>query len=279
MLKNCDEPPTLSTGQYIDALIEERDKWVHGLDVNLNQRINDLRVSLAGIEDKNEQALKLATKDIEYRVQSLEDNIKERLMMKDRWLDARFLDVERLRDADREQWKSLSDERMRWADGVLKQIDAQIKGEIANIQGRMDAHRVAHEQFHEIHQSSLAEFKEAIQVRLDAFQKVIETLREERAHFISRDKFDTQVDALAKQLDVTDRSIRDSSVAGESQTRELIDTAVSKMDSEYGARIKANTDRLDRMERNQTAQEARNRQSIIALGVILTLVEIFFRYS
>jgi hypothetical protein len=278
MMQDCDEPPTLSTAQYVNAIAQERDKWIEGRFNDLHKRVEDLQRNIENQTERDDKLFERTISEIDRQITTLHTTIIERLLMKDRWLDARFLDVEKLRDADLIKTKELSEANMRWADEVITQLNKSIAQEIDNTRQRVEQHRDSHAQLHAIHEKTLEELKQNIFQRLEVSHKALEAMREERGGFISREQFDVRTESLEKQIDTIERSAREGILAAEKQTREMIETAVSRIESSLEPRIKANAERLDKIERNIQVQDARNRQSIIALGVILTIVELFIRF-
>lgn len=222
---------------------------------------------------------------VEKRLDLFHDSLNDRLAMKDRWISDRFSEVDkRMHDAlsraeiDHEALKNHIDSlraatlteqdamkhmfQMRFDMGQKRFDDyiyhAKERGEQI-IASHMETHRVS--------EKNLEDFKGTVQQRLDVVAKTLETLREERGLFVLRDSHDAQIDALERLIDSLERAMM-----------EKVDTAVKQLRESHDVRIVANMDRLTKLEQNLQVMNARNQQSIIALGILLTLVEIIIRY-
>jgi hypothetical protein len=172
------------------------------------------------------------------RLDQFQDEINARLAVKDRWISDRFTDAE-------------------------KRVDKEAEHLSRTTNLLIDTHK----ETHLVEKANLEEFKGSTQLRLDGIEKRIDVLREERGLFVLRDSYETQLDAIEKTVDTLERSFI-----------ERLDVATKQIKDTFDTRVQANTDRLVKMEQNLQVMNARNQQSIIALGILLTLVEIIIRY-
>jgi hypothetical protein len=172
------------------------------------------------------------------RLDQFQDDLNARLTLKDRWISDRFTDFE-------------------------KRSDVEVHHLYRHVEVLTDAHKDTHL----AEKSNVAEFKIDTQQRLDALEKRIDVLREERGLFVLRDSYETQLDAIEKTVDALERTFV-----------ERLEVATKQIKDTFDTRVQANTDRLTKMEQNLQVMNARNQQSIIALGILLTLVEIIIRF-
>jgi hypothetical protein len=212
------------------------------------------------------------------RVDLLHDMLNERLQLKDRWISDRFDEVDkRLVVAVSSLEKEVKDlhelmcteieahkqwSQMRFDMGARRFDDyvaANAERGRLVIEGHLELHRIA--------DNSLNAYKDSIQQRIEQMVKVIETLREERGLFVLRDSHDAQIDSMEKTVLALEKSLNERIDASIRQTKESVDN-----------RIQSNLDRIVKLEQNLQVMNARNQQSIIALGILLTLVEIIVRF-
>ena len=211
-----------------------------------------------------------------------QEGLNERLHLKDRWITDRFEDFgKRLADQNDALYRFITSQLLAVQHGADQQFatltareDSHYQ-EVRNLlnlaQERQDKVNTAlieaHRELHTIEKNGMEEFKISTQQRLEAIMKSLDVLREERAFFVLRDSHDTQVDSLEKNIDALERS-----------TTEKLDIAIKTAQATLDARILTNADRITKMEQNLQVMNARNQQSIIALGILLTLVEIIIRF-
>lgn len=226
----------------------------------------------------NQTQLDLIQNLVQERIEFFHITLNERLALKDRWITDRFTEegkrVDALIDGVRHQitdLKLLLEAEMKADhDFMVARFDMGQKrfedyAEASKRQGQLIVE--GHMSMHAIMEKSHEEFKISVQQRIDALGKVLDTLREERGLFVLRDSHDAQIDALEKQID-----------AFEKQFTEKIELSVKQVRDSLDARIQQNVDRLTKLENNLSVMNARNQQSIIALGILLTLVEIIVRF-
>ena len=124
-----------------------------------------------------------------------------------------------------------------------------------------------HEQVHAVVDNNLEEFKISVREQLDNILRTLDQAREDRAHFVTRDASDAKTDGIEKQL-----------IALEKQLVEKNDLALKQMSDTITTKQTTNSDRITKIEQGIQVMNARNQQSIIALGVLLTVVEILIRF-
>ena len=219
------------------------------------------------------------------RIDFFHDALNERLVLKDRWITDRFEEVDKrlatagkhlesekhaleLRvAAAREAAVSEHDGMRLWFESRFEMGQKRFDDYVENNRQRQEQLFAAHLDTHRVAEKGAEEFKGTVQQRLDVISKTIEVLREERGLFVLRDSHDAQIDALERLIDSLERSMVDK-----------LDAAIKQLREAHDARITGNLDRLTKMEQNLQVMNARNQQSIIALGILLTLVEIIIRY-
>ncbi len=251
----------------LTALVDQLDRRVQFFHETLNER---LAVKDRWIRDQfdGERAWAM-TKigDVEASIQVEREHVRERTAQAITNAEAAHVAIAQRIDAvamkQKDDDQSLREWLMARFDLLEKTAEAnkeaqRRQGELV-IAGHMDMHRATERNFDE--------FKGSVQQRLDVLSKAIDTLREERGLFVLRDSHDAQVDALEKLIDSLERSVG-----------EKLDNAIKQTREGFDARITTNTDRITKMDQNMQVMNARNQQSIIALGILLTLVEIIIRF-
>lgn len=223
--------------------------------------------------------------DFEQRLSTQHQLLNERLELKDRWITDRFHDIEHrieiLNEATLERNGSALIRAKADTEALRSEVNSLhslIEQEFKGVLDRFEDNKLAaqragqliidgHMQMHATADRSLDEFKVAAQLRLDVLVKAIEIMREERALFVLRDAYDTQTDILEKSLDSLERVFTEKLEAVNTQSKDSFDQKIS-----------VNSERITKLEQNLQVMNARNQQSIIALGILLTLVEIIIRF-
>jgi hypothetical protein len=113
----------------------------------------------------------------------------------------------------------------------------------------------------------LEEFKVFVREQIVSIMKLLDVARADRNLFVTRDVHDSQLDAIERAL-----------LALEKALTEKNELAVEQINEKLHARINANADRITKMEQGISVMNARNQQSIIALGILLTAVEVIMRF-
>jgi hypothetical protein len=232
-----------------------------------------------------QQLIDTLSTQFDARINLFHDSLNERLTLKDRWITDRFLEVDkRLEDAmrhaesERQGLRTAVLAAREAADGEHRAIrqwfesrfdmgSKRFEDYVEFTRINTDQLFAAHLETHRVAEKGQEEFKGTVQDRLQVISKTIEVLREERGLFILRDSHDAQIDALERLIDSLERSMTDK-----------LDAAIKQLRESHDSRITGNLDRLTKMEQNLQVMNARNQQSIIALGILLTLVEIIIRY-
>jgi thymidylate synthase len=205
-------------------------------------------------------------------------NLNERLEVKDRWISDNFNSVNRrLDDLARAQQKSAEDSqaflqvRIEQVEQILKQLsEANERHRALIVEAHTDVHR--------INDRNLQEFKDTVSKSLGVITNSIDILREERGLFVLREAHDTQIDALEKLIDGLERGTNERIEVATKQLNERIETSTKQVREGLEPKVQGNIDRTAKIEQNIQVMNARNQQSIIALGILLTLVEIVIRF-
>lgn len=124
-----------------------------------------------------------------------------------------------------------------------------------------------HNALHELQSKNLEEFKQSVREQISQIMKTLEVVREDRGQFVTRDVHDTHLDTVEKAQNVLEKSLN-----------EKVDLALEQTNEKLSAKITQISDRLTKMEQGISVMNARNQQSIIALGILLTAVEILIRF-
>lgn len=146
-----------------------------------------------------------------------------------------------------------------------------------------------HHELHTLESANLEEFKTYVREQIVNILRALDTSRAERASFVSRDTHDSTIDSIEKSIVALEKSLveryelasrqlvekHDSSIK---QTTEKHDLAIQQLSDGVYAKIGALSDRITKMEQGVQVMNARNQQSIIALGVLLTAVEVLIRF-
>jgi hypothetical protein len=124
-----------------------------------------------------------------------------------------------------------------------------------------------HNELHGLQEKNLEEFKVFVREQIVSIMKLLDVARADRNLFVTRDVHDSQLDAIERAL-----------LALEKALTEKNELAVEQINEKLHARINANADRITKMEQGISVMNARNQQSIIALGILLTAVEVIMRF-
>ena len=84
--------------------------------------------------------------------------------------------------------------------------------------------------------------------------------------------------SLVERYELASRQLVDKHDNAIKQTTEKHDLAIQQLSDGVYAKIGALSDRITKMEQGVQVMNARNQQSIIALGVLLTAVEVLIRF-
>lgn len=215
---------------------------------------------------------------VDNRIDFLHDALNERLVLKDRWITDMFGEVDKRMEAAGKQaaseHKSLREATLYEQNALKEWMQSRFDAGQRRLDDYIEFRRLhgeqivtSHMETHRVSEMNLEDFKDTVQQRLEVVAKTLEILREERGLFILRDSHEAQIDALEKLIDSLERAMGDR-----------MDGAIKQLRDTHDARITTNLERLQKMEQNLHVMNARNQQSIIALGILLTLVEIIIRY-
>lgn len=215
---------------------------------------------------------------VQERVNFLHDTLNERLELKDRWITDRFSEVDKrllgqyaALEKEVEALNALLCAEIKalkeWTDMRVGMGQKRFEDYVTSNRAQTEQLFHAHDDMHTVVERNADQFKEVIEQKIADLSKLVEILREERGLFVLRDTHDTKTDALEKLI-----------LSLEKTTNERIDTALKQVKENLDSRIQANADRIVKIEQNLQVMNARNQQSIIALGILLTLVEIIVRF-
>lgn len=124
-----------------------------------------------------------------------------------------------------------------------------------------------HESTHEIVDSNLAEFKISVREQISNIMAILDQSKSDRAYYLTRDVYEVNHETLEKAVLLLEKTIYEK--------MELADTQINE---KVTARINLNADRITKLEQGISVMNARNQQSIIALGILLTAVEVLIRF-
>lgn len=231
----------------------------------------------------------LALSELGERINLLHNSINERLELKDRWINTIREDLEKqimseingvsrnlelLREAlaqsDARLLDGISTNRELYQKG-LDRLVLDLDRRIAEVRDTLTTQQEnswkSHDVLHDVAKEAQNEFKNTVQHRLNVLQKGIDDLKVERGLFVLRDSYDSKIETIEKNLDGLEKTTRENLESGLKLVREQTD-----------ARFTTMTERITKIEQSIQITNARNQQSIIALGILLTLVEIIIRY-
>lgn len=173
----------------------------------------------------------------------------------------------------------------REVDVLRDHIVAKMNIAVSHIENTVELYRreretveVHHNELHALEQKNLEEFKTYVREQLTNILHGLDAIRTDRGNFISRDAFDTSVDALEKANRTVEKTIIEKNDLAVSQLEEKHDASISQLSESLSAKITALGDRITKMEQGIQVMNARNQQSILALGALLTAVEIIIRF-
>jgi hypothetical protein len=152
------------------------------------------------------------------------------------------------------------------------------KDDILNTRKELELAFRNHETIHDVVDNNLAEFKLYVREQIRLMQVSLDRMREDRSTFLPRDIYDTAHEALEKDVLALEKRITDKHETAISQLIEKNDLALTQATDSLAAKISTNGDRITKIEQGIQVMNARNQQSIIALGALLTAVEILIRF-
>jgi|SRR5687768_5511169 len=141
------------------------------------------------------------------------------------------------------------------------------KDDIINTRKELELAFENHKTIHEVVDNNLAEFKLYVRDQIAAILRALDTTREDRARFLSRETYDTAHETVEKSIIVLEKSLI-----------EKHELALKQLSEGMNAKIQLQADRITSMEKGISVMNARNQQSIMALGVTLAAVEIIIRF-
>lgn len=135
-----------------------------------------------------------------------------------------------------------------------------------------------HAELHTLEQQNLEEFKTYVREQISNILRALDTSRADRANFVTRDAHDAALDGLEKALRALEKSVTERHDASIEQMVEKYESIIKQQNDSLNTKISTNADRITKMEQGIQVMNARNQQSIIALGALLTAVEILIRF-
>ena len=135
-----------------------------------------------------------------------------------------------------------------------------------------------HAELHTLEQQNLEEFKTYVREQISNILRSLDTSRADRANFVTRDAHDAALDGLEKALRALEKSVTERHDASIEQMVEKYESIIKQQNDSLNTKISTNADRITKMEQGIQVMNARNQQSIIALGALLTAVEILIRF-
>lgn len=135
-----------------------------------------------------------------------------------------------------------------------------------------------HAELHTLEQQNLEEFKTYVREQISNILRALDTSRADRANFVTRDAHDAALDGLEKALRALEKSVTERHDASIEQMVEKYESIIKQQNDSFNTKISTNADRITKMEQGIQVMNARNQQSIIALGALLTAVEILIRF-
>lgn len=154
----------------------------------------------------------------------------------------------------------------------------------------LENYRMGHSQQHTTQEKGFDEFKSATNKRIEDTQKSIEQVKDERQHYLLRETYDTQHKTVIDSVDRVERQARDSRTEMDQKLTAMLDSKIKQITDSYDPKLKQITDaselkftqiveRQARLENGINVGNARNQQSIVALGILLSIVEFIIRYK
>ena len=135
-----------------------------------------------------------------------------------------------------------------------------------------------HAELHGLEQQNLEEFKTYVREQINNILRALDTSRADRANFVTRDAHDTALDGLEKALRTLEKTLTEKHEIALAQMAEKYDSNLKQASDGLNSKMNANAERITKMEQGIQVMNARNQQSIIALGALLTAVEILIRF-
>jgi hypothetical protein len=212
-------------------------------------------------------SFEVAVGALDKRIDLLYQSLHDRLELKDRWIQTQRDDLDERLTIEADHLQSDIQKLGERLDTAIDSIYKYIEASVAGLKDHHESFQKGHEILHSSQKERQEDFRLNTLQRMEVVQKNIDQLKEERALFSLRDAVDTKLEVMEKTLD----SLRDGS-------RESLDISIKALKDQLEEKHTATHERIQKIEQSISITNARNQQSIIALGVLLTLVEIIIRF-
>lgn len=233
----------------------------------LETRINTLSADMNDLRSYVDHHDEAVTRGFTQQVTTAHDALNERLVLKDKWIQAELTgahaQIDLIRSGIREMFAS---EKMR-TDAEHSAIHILIDGLQHSHDVALTNHKTAHAELHAAANEAQVEFKKSSQERIAELASRVDLLRLDSAKFITRDVHQSSVESINKVIEAISESLREKIDSEVGQLRTTINTKTEGLDT--------------RVQRNETAVStlsARFSQSVLILGLALGAMQLIIRF-